>query len=128
MGFHAEDCKPYAMFLEQKFASHTRMIHSAQVMERESLYGFQGFKKTWFIKITVTDPKHIGKLRTGLEKSISQYNYKGLWPSAEDGGIMTFDNIQYVLRFMIDTGVSLFSLIPTSPILIILTQQRALTG
>lgn len=116
------------MFLEQKFASHTRMIHSAQVMERESLYGFQGFKKTWFIKITVTDPKHIGKLRTGLEKSISQYNYKGLWPSAEDGGIMTFDNIQYVLRFMIDTGVSLFSLIPTSPILIILTQQRALTG
>jgi DNA polymerase delta subunit 1 len=32
-------------------------------------------------------------------------NYKRLWPAREDG-ILTFDNIAYVLRFMIDTKVS----------------------
>lgn len=32
-------------------------------------------------------------------------NYKHLWKGV-DGGILTFDSIQYVLRFMIDTGVS----------------------
>lgn len=31
-------------------------------------------------------------------------NYKGLWSSSESG-ILTFDNIQYLLRFMIDTGL-----------------------
>lgn len=31
-------------------------------------------------------------------------NYKGLW-SASDSGILTFDNIPYLLRFMIDTGL-----------------------
>ena len=32
-------------------------------------------------------------------------NYKNMWKGV-DGGILTFDSIQYVLRFMIDTGVS----------------------
>lgn len=32
-------------------------------------------------------------------------NYKQMWKGV-DGGILTFDSIQYVLRFMIDTGVS----------------------
>jgi DNA polymerase delta subunit 1 len=71
---------------------------------RENLYGFQGNEKRWYIKITVTDPRHISKLRTGLEKNIQAFNYKGLWPASEEG-IMTFDSIQFVLRFMIDTGV-----------------------
>jgi DNA polymerase delta subunit 1 len=32
-------------------------------------------------------------------------NWKRLWP-AQEGGILTFDNIAYVLRFMIDTKVN----------------------
>lgn len=113
VGFCPDDVKPYAKYLEQKFALHEPMIHSAQLMQKENLYGFQGNLKSWYIRITVTEPKHISRLRNGLEKNISMYNYRGLWPSADDGGIVTFDNIQYVLRFMIDTGVSLasFSLI-----------------
>lgn len=107
VGFRSEDCQPYATYLEQKLASHERIIQSAQITKKKNLYGYQGPDDQWYIKITVTEPRHISKLRTGLEKSISAYNYKGLWPAGEDGGIMTFDNIQYVLRFMIDTGVSL---------------------
>ena len=32
-------------------------------------------------------------------------NYKGFW-SGSDGGLKTFDNLKYVDRFMVDTGVS----------------------
>ena len=69
---------------------------------RENLFGFQGNQKSPYLKITVTDPKYINKLRTMIEGG--SMNYKGMWRGV-DGGILTFDSIQYVLRFMIDTGV-----------------------
>ncbi|KAL1973067.1 hypothetical protein VTN31DRAFT_6609 [Thermomyces dupontii] len=105
VGFTPEDCKPYQAFLESKLAQFGQAIHSVSITMRENLYGFQGNEKRWFIKITVTDPKHITKLRSGLERNIQAFNYKGLWPTTEEG-VVTFDNIQYVLRFMIDTGVT----------------------
>jgi DNA polymerase delta subunit 1 len=107
VGFEPGHLTEYTSFLERKFAFHTRMIQSVHLMKRENLYGFQGNTKAFYLKITVTDPKLINKLRTGLEKNIGSYNFKGLWPSSIEG-IMTFDNIQYVLRFMIDTGVRFF--------------------
>ncbi len=72
-------------------------------MERENLFGFQGNQKAAYLKITVTDPRHINKLRSAIETG--QVNYKQLGKGV-DGGILTFDSIEYVLRFMIDTGVS----------------------
>jgi DNA polymerase delta subunit 1 len=72
---------------------------------RENLYGFQGNQKRYYLKITVTDPKFIAKLRTALESDEQNVNFRGMW-NAPDNVILTFDNIQYVLRFMIDTGVS----------------------
>ena len=72
---------------------------------RENLMKFQGNQKSPYLKITVTDPKHINKLRTMLESGQRGLSYKGLWKGI-DSGILTFDSIQYVLRFMIDTGVS----------------------
>jgi len=74
---------------------------------RENLFGFQGNQKSPYLKITVTDPKWINRLRTTIEGGSA--NYKGLWKGAE-GGVMTFDSIQYVLRFMIDCSVRTFSL------------------
>jgi DNA polymerase delta subunit 1 len=70
---------------------------------RENLFGFQGNQQSPYLKITVTDPKYINKLRTTIETG--QANYKNLWKGVDDG-VLTFDSIQYVLRFMIDTGVS----------------------
>lgn len=69
---------------------------------RENLFGFQVNTKNPYIKITVTDPKFINRLRTAIEGGNA--NYKGMWKGA-DGGIMTFDSIQYILRFMIDCNV-----------------------
>lgn len=83
-------------------AQHQPAIYSVQLVMRENLFGFQGNQKSPYIKITVTDPKFMNRLRTNVESGGA--NYKGLWKGA-DGGILTFDSIQYVLRFMIDCNV-----------------------
>lgn len=69
---------------------------------RENLYGFQGNQKSPYLKVTVTDPRSINWVRTAIEEGNA--NYKGLWKAA-DGQVLTFDSIQYVLRFMIDCKV-----------------------
>lgn len=104
VGFTKEDCDPYRAFLETKLGQYQPVIQSVQVTMRENLYGFQGNQKSYYLKITVTDPKHISKVRSALENNAHTVNYKGLWANT-DNGILTFDNIQYVLRFMIDTEV-----------------------
>ncbi|KAJ5722341.1 DNA polymerase delta catalytic subunit [Penicillium malachiteum] len=104
-GFTKEDCNPYRAFLESKLAQHGRVIESVEVTLRENIYGFQGNQKSWYLKITVADPKHIAKVRKALEDGGSSMNYKGLWGSM-DSGLITFDSIQYLLRFMIDTGLA----------------------
>jgi DNA polymerase delta subunit 1 len=86
--------------LETHLAQHPA-ISSVQIVLRENLFGFQGNQKSPYLKITVTDPKHINRLRTAIERG--EVNYKGMWKGAD--GILTFDSIQYVLRFMIDTKV-----------------------
>lgn len=85
-------------------AHFTTVVDSVQITMRENIYGFQGNKKSYYLKITATDPKHIPKLRSALETKAQTFNYKGLWNKLEPG-ILTFDNIQYLLRFMIDTGI-----------------------
>jgi DNA polymerase elongation subunit (family B) len=103
VSFGKSDCDGYKAYLDTQLAQHQPAIHSVQMVLRENLFGFQGNQKSPYLKITVTDPKFINKLRTTIESSLA--NYKGLWKGV-DGGILTFDSIQYVLRFMIDTGAS----------------------
>lgn len=72
---------------------------------RENIYGFQGNQKSPYLKISVTDPRSINSVRKMVEAGHA--NWKRLWPAPTDnGGILTFDVIQYVLRFMIDTEIS----------------------
>lgn len=100
--FAKTDCEPFKQYLETQLAQHQPAIHSVQMVMRENLFGFQGNEKKVYLKITVTDPKFINRLRTTVESGSA--NFKGYWKGAE-GGILTFDSIQYVLRFMIDTKV-----------------------
>lgn len=94
----------YRMFLEEKMSQgREACIHSVQILMRENLYGFNGNQKSPYLKISVSDPKHIPRLRSMIEKN--QANFRSLWP-ATNSGIMTFDNIQYVMRFMVDTGMT----------------------
>lgn len=106
MSFSQHDCNGFKSYLETNLAQHQPAVHQVNLVMRENIFGFQGNTKSPYIKITVTDPKYINKLRTSIESGSA--NYKGLWKGA-DGGILTFDSIQYVLRFMIDCGVRISS-------------------
>ena len=89
------------------------VIQSVQMTMKENMYGFQGNQKSPYLKISVTDPKFLNRAR----KLVEAYgaNWKRLWPRQDDNDrILTFDNIQYVLRFMIDTKVSPHAVLRTS--------------
>jgi DNA polymerase delta subunit 1 len=103
VSFGRNDCDGFKAYLETTLAQHQPAIHSVQMVLRENLYGFQGNQQSPYLKVTVTDPKYISKVRTKIENG--EANWKGMWKHSE-GGILTFDMVQYVLRFMIDTKVS----------------------
>ena len=101
--FQPQDCNAYKAFLESQISQHQPAIHSVAVAYREDMYTFQGNKQSPYLKVTVTDPKFINKVRATIEGGNA--NWKGMWHGAADG-IRTYDNIQYVLRFMVDCKVS----------------------
>lgn len=102
ISFAPGDCNAFKAYLDAQIATHTPCIHEVRMVMRENLWGFHGNQKHPYLKITVTDPKFIGKVRSTIESGGA--NWKGLWKGSEEG-IMTFDNIQYVLRFMVDCHV-----------------------
>ncbi|ROW15394.1 hypothetical protein VPNG_02415 [Cytospora leucostoma] len=101
-GFSPQDCVPFRAYLETQVGQHQQVIHSVQMTMRENIYGFQNNTQNPFLKITVTDPKFINRVRSTIQSSNA--NWKGLWKSP-DGQILTFDNIQYILRFMVDCHI-----------------------
>lgn len=101
-GFSPQDCVPFRAYLESQVGQHQTVIHIVQMVMRENIYGFQNNTQNPFLKITVTDPKFINRVRTTIQSCNA--NWKGLWKSP-DGQILTFDNIQYILRFMVDCKV-----------------------
>lgn len=118
VSFQPSDLMPYKVFLESQIAQHQPAIHSTNLCMRENILGFQGNKKVPFIKITATDPKFISKIRATIESGDG--NWKGMWKGAE-GGIKTFDNIQYVMRFMVDCKVRKRKGLATFPVSFLLT-------
>ncbi|KAI1126385.1 DNA polymerase delta catalytic subunit [Nemania abortiva] len=102
VSFTPKDCGPFKAYLETRLASHQPAIFDCEVVLRENIYGFQGNTQSPYIKVTVIDHKSISRVRTLIESG--EANWKGLWKSAE-GGVLTFDNLQYVLRFMVDCKI-----------------------
>lgn len=109
IGFQPQDCDAFKVYLEsecqKQLNQHAAIIYSVQMTMRENILRYQGNQKSPYLKITVNDPKMINRVRTMVQKGNA--NWKRLWPYREDG-ILTFDNIAYVLRFMIDTKVRKF--------------------
>ncbi|KAL1870801.1 hypothetical protein VTK73DRAFT_2430 [Phialemonium thermophilum] len=103
VSFTPQDCNPFKQFLETRVAQHQPVIDSVQFTMREDIYGFQGNIQSPYLKITVTDPKHINKVRSTIEDNNA--NWKSMWRTV-NGKLTTYDNIQYVLRFMIDCAIT----------------------
>ncbi|KAG5918475.1 DNA-directed DNA polymerase delta [Claviceps capensis] len=100
--FQPQDVNAYKAFLESQIAQSQPAIHSIVVAYRVDIYGFSGNQQNPYLKITVNDPKFINRVRSTIESGNA--NWKGMWKGASDG-IKTYDNIQYVLRFMVDCKV-----------------------
>ncbi|KAF7551548.1 hypothetical protein G7046_g7693 [Stylonectria norvegica] len=102
VAFQPQDCSAFKAYLETQIAQHQPAIHSVALAMRESIYGFQGNTQNPYLKITVTDPKFINRVRSTIQHGNA--NWKGMW-KVIGKEIQTFDNIQYVLRFMVDCKV-----------------------
>lgn len=79
-------------------------VDSVEISMKESIWGYTGGKKIPFLKITLTNPRWASKVRTGFERG--EINYQNLF---DPNGCTTFDNLQYLLRLMVDrkiTGMS----------------------
>ncbi|KAI9828788.1 MAG: DNA-directed DNA polymerase delta [Thelocarpon impressellum] len=112
VSFDKKDCAGFKTYLDAQLNQHQPAIHSVQIVMRENLFGFSGNQTAAYLKIIVTDPKVINKLRTTIESGGA--NWKGMWKGV-DGGILTFDSIQYVLRFMVDTKIAGMSWVEVPP-------------
>lgn len=103
ISFQPSHCKGYKTWLESSLGiSQASIIHSVEMVMRMDMYEYQGNVDSPFLKITVTDPRNIARLRTHMQKGNG--NWQRMWGDCED--IRTYDNIPYLLRFMVDTQVS----------------------
>ncbi|KJZ70768.1 hypothetical protein HIM_09852 [Hirsutella minnesotensis 3608] len=100
--FQPQDCASFKAYLESQVVQSQPTVHSVSLVMRESIYGFAGNQQSPFLKITVSDPKYVNTVRSTIERGHA--NWKGMWKGA-DGGVKTYDNIQYLLRFMVDCKI-----------------------
>lgn len=104
MSFTQDNVEGYRRWLDNKLSnSIDPVVHKVEIVMRENLYGFTGNQKSPYLKISVADPKNISRVRALIEKG--EGNYSRMWPIT-DTGLMTFDNIQYVMRFLVDTKIA----------------------
>lgn len=95
-----------------EFKKHLQNIYSGMIEDidielKESIWEYHGNQQLPFFKIILTHPKFAGKLRTAFERGEIQFQ-----ELFNVNGTVTFDNLQYLLRMMVDcqiTGMSWLS-------------------
>lgn len=82
-------------------------IHDVEMVLKESIWGFNNNMKTPFFKVVVNNAKDITKVRGAFERG--EVRFESMFPPTS----VTYDNINYLLRMMIDckiTGMSWITL------------------
>lgn len=97
-GFRKEHCEGLFKYLSENYQA----VHEVELVQRESLWGYNDNQKFPFIKVSVYNAKHIAALRSGFEKG--QINYGGVFTPGNSS--MTYDKVEYPLRMMIDNGIT----------------------
>ncbi|CAH7683178.1 DNA polymerase delta subunit 1 [Phakopsora pachyrhizi] len=94
------DCKDLTAALNSAFSLGFKPVHSVTVAHKISLWGYSGDIKSPFLKITLTDFKHLGRIKNAFERGEVSFRDKF-------SACTTFEsNIAYTLRFMIDKKVT----------------------
>uniref|UniRef100_A0A2C9M9B8 DNA polymerase n=1 Tax=Biomphalaria glabrata TaxID=6526 RepID=A0A2C9M9B8_BIOGL len=106
-GFHKEDCEKFLEHLNTIVRKDLRSnkegivqaVLAVECVERESIYGYHGNKKSLFLKITVAIPRLIAPCKRLLEQGIQI-------PGYSHHGFQTYEsNIDFEIRFMVDANV-----------------------
>ncbi|KAH9176053.1 DNA polymerase family B-domain-containing protein [Lactarius sanguifluus] len=95
-GFRNEDIGPFVNELNSSVGG----VISVELVQKRSLWGYLGDEPAMFMRVTVTQPRNVPRVRGVFENG--EVNFRGLF----SGPVTTFEsNIPYTLRFMIDTKV-----------------------
>lgn len=82
-------------------------VKKVEIVSKESIWGFNNNIKTPYFKIYVNNVRNIARVRSGFERGDVQFEELFM------GGCTTYDNINYLLRLMVDckiTGMSWLTL------------------
>ncbi|ODV98031.1 hypothetical protein PACTADRAFT_36662 [Pachysolen tannophilus NRRL Y-2460] len=103
-GLQNSDLKDLKAYLNERYQG----VSNIEISFKESIWGYNNNMKLPFLKIVVDNAKYVPKLRSAFERG--EVQFKDLFPIS---GQMSFDNIQYLLRMMVDckiTGMSWITL------------------
>lgn len=95
-GFTPADLGDFKRFMSMNYQG----IVDIKIAKKESIWGFNNNVKLPFFRISVNNSRCIGRIRSAFERG--EVQYKGLFPPE---GQTTFDNVQYLLRLMIDCHI-----------------------
>lgn len=95
-GFRNEDVDAFVNELNTSVGG----VISIELVNKRSLWGYLGSEFAVFMRVTVTQPRNVPRVRGVFESG--EVSFRGLF----SGPVTTFEsNIPYTLRFMIDTKV-----------------------
>ncbi|EGG04342.1 uncharacterized protein MELLADRAFT_53062 [Melampsora larici-populina 98AG31] len=112
------DCKDLTAALNSSLSMGTKPVHSVTVAHKLSLWGYTGDTKSPFLKISLTDFKHMGRVRRTCTTALLTFCSRELFEiGAFERGEVNFrdkfqpcttfeSNISYTLRFMIDKKIT----------------------
>ncbi|KDN38570.1 hypothetical protein K437DRAFT_259358 [Tilletiaria anomala UBC 951] len=95
-GFRSDTCDAFTNHLNTILGF--RGVQKIEMCVKRSLMNYTGPESVAFIKITMSDTRSLPKLRGSFERG--EISFRDLWESGNE--ILTYENIAYTLRFMID--------------------------
>lgn len=98
--FGPSHCREFQNHLNTLFGQ--RVVQEVELCSKKSLMNYSGHEDVAFLKITISDPRNLPKVRGSLERG--EVSFKDLFKSGDS--LLTYENIAYTLRFMIDYKVT----------------------
>ncbi|KAG7093781.1 DNA-directed DNA polymerase delta [Marasmius oreades] len=100
--FQEEDLEAFRQYLNSLTGESAVLI--VEIVKRRTLWGYRGDDMVPFIKITVSSPKWVPKVRGVFERN--ECNFRNAFPVRVGESYPTFEsNVVFTLRYMIDTKV-----------------------
>ncbi|CAO1617256.1 unnamed protein product [Parajaminaea phylloscopi] len=105
-GFRPSDCHDFTNHLNSLFGSSSstsaaKAVHSTEMCARKSLMEYRGDEDVAFVKITCGEIRALTRIRGSLERG--EVGFRDMITPGEQ--VLTYENIAYTLRFMIDHNI-----------------------